>query len=451
MRRPDAAGGRWGETQCVAHVRVRDREDRPLAGVRSDAPERVVPCSLPKVTDWPMASTGLTALREPPSQGRQSLRGASVSVVIPALNEADCIGWVLERIPGWVSEVVLVDGRSTDSTEVVARGLVTDLVVVHQPVLGKGAALRAGFAAASGEIIVMLDADGSTSPAELGRFVQALHGGAGFVKGSRHLPEGGSVDWTLLRRTGNWALVRLTNLVHGCDFTDLCYGYCAFWRRDLPALQLTADGFEVETALVLGAVKAGLKIREVPSVELSRLAGVSNLNAFRDGRRVLRTIFEQRPGRRARARARAATCRVGAGGAGVARHAGLGAGGQGPPQGRSAQARPRRLRVHGARAPARPAAPDTPPHRHRIPSRRTPRRTRARAPTGRGARPKPDPPARARLVRTHRSRLPAFEQPVTAPPLGCLRRSHALAPRSGAASESDECGYCWCPATASRR
>jgi glycosyltransferase involved in cell wall biosynthesis len=222
-----------------------------------------------------------------------------VSVVIPALNEADCIGWVLERVPEWVSEVVLVDGRSTDSTEVVARGLMTDLVVVHQPVLGKGAALRAGFAAASGEVIVMLDADGSTNPAELGRFVQALHGGAGFVKGSRHLPEGGSVDWTLLRRTGNRALVRLTNLIHGCRFTDLCYGYCAFWRRDLPALQLTADGFEVETALVLGAVKAGLKIREVPSVELPRLAGVSNLNAFRDGRRVLRTIFEQRPGRRA--------------------------------------------------------------------------------------------------------------------------------------------------------
>jgi hypothetical protein len=221
-----------------------------------------------------------------------------VSVVIPALNEADCIGWVLERVPGWVSEVVLVDGRSTDATEVVARGLMTDLVVVHQPVLGKGAALRAGFAAASGEIIVMLDADGSTNPAELGRFVDALYG-AEFVKGSRHLPDGGSADLTLLRSIGNRALMRLTNLIHGSNFTDLCYGYCAFWRRDLPALQLTADGFEVETALVLGAVKAGLEIREVPSVELPRRAGVSNLNAFRDGRRVLRTIFEQRPGRRA--------------------------------------------------------------------------------------------------------------------------------------------------------
>jgi hypothetical protein len=164
---------------------------------------------------------------------------------------------------------------------------------------GKGAALRAGFAAASGDVIVMLDADGSTNPAELGRFVDALDG-AEFVKGSRHLPDGGSADLTLLRSVGNRALVRLTNLIHGSDFTDLCYGYCAFWRRDLPALELTADGFEVETALVLGAVKAGLKIREVGSVELPRLAGASNLNAFRDGRRVLRTIIEQRVRRTAR-------------------------------------------------------------------------------------------------------------------------------------------------------
>src|SRR5436305_251973 len=170
-----------------------------------------------------MAATSLIARREPRLQGIQGLGGASVSVVIPALNEADCIGWVLERVPGWVSEVVLVDGRSTDATEVVARNLLTDLVVVHQPVPGKGAALRAGFAAASGEIIVMLDADGSTNPAELGRFVKALHGGAGFVKGSRHLPEGGSADLTLLRSVGNRALVRLTNLFHGSKFTDLCY------------------------------------------------------------------------------------------------------------------------------------------------------------------------------------------------------------------------------------
>jgi glycosyltransferase involved in cell wall biosynthesis len=217
-----------------------------------------------------------------------------VSVVIPALNEADSIGWVLARIPEWVSEVVLVDGLSVDETERVARELRPDLVVVHQRTPGKGSALRAGFAAAQGEHVVMLDADGSLDPAEMPRFVDALEEGADFVKGSRYLSEGGSADLTRLRSAGNRALARLANLLYGARFTDLCYGYCAFRRCHLEALALTATGFEIETQLVLNAVSAGLEIREVPSFELPRRAGVSNLNAYRDGRRVLRTLLTHR-------------------------------------------------------------------------------------------------------------------------------------------------------------
>jgi len=223
-------------------------------------------------------------------------------VVVPTLNEAGSLAWVLGRIPQWVSEVVLVDGLSTDHTEIVARGLRADLRVIHQARPGKGLALRAGFAAASGEVIVMIDGDGSTDPAEMTRFVEALGRGAEFVKGSRNLPGGGSQDWTRLRRAGNSAFVSIVNRLYGCAFTDLCYGYCAFWRTRLPDLSLTAEGFEIETQLVLNAVKAGLVIREVPSVELPRRAGVSNLHAYRDGKRVLRTILEERPGRQARRR-----------------------------------------------------------------------------------------------------------------------------------------------------
>src|SRR5208282_1099767 len=194
----------------------------------------------------------------------------SVSVVIPTLNEAGSLPWVLENLPPSISEVVLVDGLSTDETEVVARGFRTDVIVVHQPQRGKGAALRAGFAAASGDIIVMIDADGSTNPAEMGLFVDALQSGAEFVKGSRHMSGGGSEDITLLRSAGNVALVKLVNLMYGSDFTDLCYGYCAFWHWTLDCLALTADGFEIETELNLNAIKAGLKICEVPSFELQR-------------------------------------------------------------------------------------------------------------------------------------------------------------------------------------
>lgn len=221
-------------------------------------------------------------------------RRPTVSVVIPALNEEKSIDWVLQHMPDWVSEVVLVDGLSTDFTEVVARRMRPDIVVVHQHDRGKGAALRAGFAAARGEIVAMMDADGSTDPGELHSFVDALQAGADFVKGSRILKGGGSIDFTPLRQAGNRGFVRLVNLLYGSHFTDLCYGYCAFWRHHLDALALTADGFEIETQLVLNAVKAGLEIGEVPSFELARRAGTSNLHAFRDGRRVLRTILRER-------------------------------------------------------------------------------------------------------------------------------------------------------------
>ncbi|HZE04194.1 MAG TPA: glycosyltransferase family 2 protein, partial [Solirubrobacteraceae bacterium] len=210
-------------------------------------------------------------------QGESRRERPTVSVVVPAYNEEHNIGWVLEQIPAWVTEVVLVDGLSTDYTEAFAQVIKPDIVVVHQRRKGKGAALRAGFAAARGQIVVMLDADGSMDPQEIDRFVEALESGADFVKGSRSLESGGSVDFTWIRRMGNQGFVLLVNLLFGTRFTDLCYGYVAFWRRHLPAMGLTADGFEIETELVLRAVKAGLKIREVPSYELRRRGGSSNL------------------------------------------------------------------------------------------------------------------------------------------------------------------------------
>ncbi|HET9073268.1 MAG TPA: glycosyltransferase family 2 protein, partial [Solirubrobacteraceae bacterium] len=149
-------------------------------------------------------------------------------------------------------------------------------------------------AAASSDIIVMIDADGSTDPREMGRFVDALIAGADFVKGSRNLTGGGSVDFTLARHLGNLFFVHAANLLFGTRFSDLCYGYCAFWRTDLEQLKLTADGFEIEMELICSAIKAGLCISEVPSMELQRRAGESNLNAWKDGKRVLKTLLKER-------------------------------------------------------------------------------------------------------------------------------------------------------------
>jgi len=228
--------------------------------------------------------TGLGGWATPPA----------VSAVIPTLNEEQNIGWVLERLPSCVDEVIIVDGRSTDDTVFWALSARPDARIVHQLAPGKGAALRAGFEAANGDVIVMLDADGSMHPREIERYVEAIDAGYDLVKGSRFLPGAGTTDISRLRAIGNFALLGIANRLYGCRFTELCYGYMALRRTALPRLQLTADGFEIETQIVAHAVRAGLRITEVPSFEADRRFGESNLRTFRDGTRVLRELVRAR-------------------------------------------------------------------------------------------------------------------------------------------------------------
>jgi glycosyltransferase involved in cell wall biosynthesis len=218
----------------------------------------------------------------------------TISVVIPAMNEERNIAWVLERIPPYVDEVLLVDGYSVDDTVAVAQQVCPDIRIVPQRGCGKGAAMRTGFEAATSDYVVVLDADGSMDPAEIDYYVSALEEGYDLVKGSRDLPGGGSLDLTRLRRWGNRGLVSAVNLIWGSEFTDLCYGYLAFRRDRLRDLALTGRGFEIETEIVLNAIHAGLRIAEVPTVELLRHHGVSNLHAWRDGRRILGFITRAR-------------------------------------------------------------------------------------------------------------------------------------------------------------
>ncbi|WP_245428044.1 glycosyltransferase family 2 protein [Roseiarcus fermentans] len=217
-----------------------------------------------------------------------------VSVVMPTLNEAPNLAHVIPQIPNWVHEVIVVDGRSTDGTVEVARQLRRDVRVVLESKRGKGAALRAGFACATGDIIVTIDADGSMNPNEMILLVGALLAGADFAKGSRFIEGGGSTDLSTFRALGNWGLTTSVRLLYGCRFSDLCYGYMAFWRRWTPLFDGETDGFEIETVLCVRALQHGLKIAEVASREAERVHGVSNLRAIPDGWRVLRTILRER-------------------------------------------------------------------------------------------------------------------------------------------------------------
>jgi RNA polymerase sigma factor (sigma-70 family) len=232
----------------------------------------------------------------------------TVSVIIPARNEAANLPHVFGTLPSWVSEIILVDGRSVDDTVAVARELCPAARVITQPGRGKGDALQAGFAAATGDILVMIDADGSTDGTEMIRFVGALLAGADFAKGSRFSSSGGSDDITGIRRYGNRVLSVMVNRMFGTHFTDLCYGYNAFWARHLGAIDIgNCSGFEVETLMNIRAAKAGLTIYEVPSHECPRIFGASNLHAVRDGWRILKIILRERRNRaRGRDRQRSA-------------------------------------------------------------------------------------------------------------------------------------------------
>jgi peptidoglycan/xylan/chitin deacetylase (PgdA/CDA1 family) len=218
----------------------------------------------------------------------------SISVVIPTRNEAQNLYYILPRIPPIVSEVILVDGHSTDSTIAVAQKLLPAIHIIRQIGKGKGDAVRVGLAACKGEVIVMLDGDGSTDPEEIRRFVEALMAGNDFAKGSRFIPGGGSSDITPLRRLGNYGLCKLVNVLFSIRFSDLCYGYNAFWKHCLDHMEVDCSGFEIETQISLRMHKAELKIVEVPSLEHPRIYGQSNLRTFRDGWRVLKTIVKER-------------------------------------------------------------------------------------------------------------------------------------------------------------
>jgi glycosyltransferase involved in cell wall biosynthesis len=229
-----------------------------------------------------------------------------ISIVVPALNEALNLSVVLPQLPR-VHEVILVDGGSVDGTVMAARRARPDIITVLQGRRGKGNALAAGFARATGDIVVMFDADGSADPAEIARFVEALKAGADFAKGSRYRAGGGSADITFIRSMGNRFLNAISNVLFKTRYTDLCYGYNAFWADVLPLLDLPdhsspapangkmlwGDGFEIETVINCRFAAAGVSIAEVPSVERLRMFGESNLRAFHDGFRVLKTLLTE--------------------------------------------------------------------------------------------------------------------------------------------------------------
>ena len=217
----------------------------------------------------------------------------TISVVIPTINERLNIKEVIPKLPDFIDEIVVIDGRSIDGTVDEIKKYRKDAKIFIETEMGKGAALRRGFKEATGDLIIMMDADGSHNPAELGILIDPVLNGYDASKASRLLPGGGSDDFTAFRRFGNKMFVTIVNILYGSNYTDLCYGYRVFKRSALDKLNIKTNGFEVETEQSILMIKAGLKIKEVPSFEAKRRYGNSNLHSIRDGWKILKVIVAE--------------------------------------------------------------------------------------------------------------------------------------------------------------
>ncbi|NQT30249.1 MAG: glycosyltransferase family 2 protein [Candidatus Saganbacteria bacterium] len=213
-----------------------------------------------------------------------------VSLVIPTLNEEGNLGLVLKSLPLGLHEVIVVDGHSSDKTVPIAKKFGATVLFDEK---GKGSALRKGMQMASGEIIIMMDADCSHLSTELTLLVSGIEAGYDICMGSRFIQGGGSEDITFIRKLGNKALVHLVNRLWRMNYSDLCYGYRALRRDIIPKLSLESDGFGIETEISIKAAKAHLSVLEVPSFEKLRFRGSGKLKVARDGAIVLKRILKE--------------------------------------------------------------------------------------------------------------------------------------------------------------
>jgi glycosyltransferase involved in cell wall biosynthesis len=214
-----------------------------------------------------------------------------ISIVVPTLNECPNIKDVFSNIPEFIDEIVVVDGNSNDGTRDEIKKYRNDAKIIIENRRGKGQALKTGFANASGDIVVIMDADGSHNMKEMPLLLEPVLDGYDVSQGSRMLPSGGSEDITPLRSIGNKIFVSLVNYMYGSQYTDLCYGYRAFKKEAIEKMNCKRNGFDIETEQSIRIAKAGIKVKEIPSFEASRKHGNSNLNSFRDGWKILDVII----------------------------------------------------------------------------------------------------------------------------------------------------------------
>jgi len=214
-----------------------------------------------------------------------------VSVIIPALNEVGSIGAVLNDIPkDRVDEVLVADGGSTDGTV----ELVTKLgySIITQAQKGFGAAIDNGFKQAKGDIVVVLNADGSQNPKDIPKLLDKIDEGYDLVLASRYSPGGGSEEDTFTHFIGNRIFTFLCNMIYKINVSDVLYFFLAA-RKEIFEKVITNcphAGYCVE--LPIKTRRAGFRIGEIPSFEKKRTAGKAKVHTFSTGFKILMTLLK---------------------------------------------------------------------------------------------------------------------------------------------------------------
>ncbi len=218
-----------------------------------------------------------------------------VSVVIPTKNEEGAIGRVLKEIPkNIISEIIVIDGYSTDATAKESKAGLRpgkDKFILQKK-KGFGNALIQAFKVASGDVIIIMNADGSHNPKDISRLLGKIKQGYDYVIASRYAKGGRSDDDTIIRFIGNRTLTFLTNLVHRTNASDSLYFFTAIRRSGLNKIHPKSPGFEFCIEILIMAHKEGLKFAEVPVIERASFSK-SKVNAFSVGYKILRKILQK--------------------------------------------------------------------------------------------------------------------------------------------------------------